>query len=182
MKDTFNLTPVLEGPRLIVRPIKEGDWGGMFSAAAKPKIWEFHPVTERYKEPMFRAFFDDAIASNSAFTFIDNETGRIIGSSRFNGLDEELGEVEIGWTFLDHDFWGGSYNAEIKKLMLDHAFKFVDTVVFWVGDKNIVSMRAMEKIGGVKRNQMVDRVLGGIRYPHIIYEIRKTDTILTSGK
>ena len=98
-----------------------------------------------------------AIASGSAFTFVDSETGRIIGSSRFNGLDEELGEVEIGWTFLDHDFWGGSYNAEIKKLMLDHAFKFVDTVVFWVGDRNIVSMRAMEKIGGVKRDQMIDR-------------------------
>ena len=59
------------------------------------------------------------------------------------------------------------------KLMLDHAFKFVDTVVFWVGDTNIVSMRAMEKIGGVKRDQVIGRVLGGINYPHIIYEIRK---------
>ena len=57
--------------------------------------------------------------------------------------------------------------------MLDHAFKFVDTVVFWVGDTNIVSMRAMEKIGGVKREQLIGRVLGGINYPHIIYEIRK---------
>jgi RimJ/RimL family protein N-acetyltransferase len=57
--------------------------------------------------------------------------------------------------------------------MLDHAFKLVDTVVFWVGDTNIVSRRAMEKIGGVTRGEMKGRVLDGINYPHIIYEIRK---------
>lgn len=131
----------------------------MFAAAANPKVWELHPVTDLYKERVFRTFFDGAIASGSAFKFVDGETGRITRSSRFNGLDEELGEIEIGWTFLGHDFWVGSYNAEIKKLMLDHAFKFVDTVVFWVGV--------------VKRDQIISRVLGGINYPHIIYEIRK---------
>ena len=173
MTNRFDFKPTLKGPRVIVRPIQEDDWEGMLAAAANPKVWAFHPVTDRYKEPIFRVFFDDAIASGKAFTFVDVQTGRIIGSSRFNDLDEELGEIEIGWTFLDFHFWGGSYNAEIKKLMLKHAFKFVDTVVFWVGDTNIVSMRAMEKIKGVKRSQVKGRVLNGINYPHIIYEIRK---------
>jgi len=173
MSNIFDFNPVLEGPRVTVRPIQKDDWDGLFAAASNPKVWELHPANNRYTEPVFRAFFDDAVASGSAFTFVDRETGRIIGSSRYNGLDEELGEIEIGWTFLDHDYWGGSYNAEIKKLMLDHAFKFIDTVVFWVGDTNIVSMRAMEKIGGVKRGEVKGRVLNGINYPHIIYEIRK---------
>ena len=173
MTGRFDFRPLLQGPRVTVRPIQEDDWEGMFVAAANPKVWEFHPVIDRYKEPIFRVFFDDAIVSGSALTFVDDKTGRIIGSSRFNGLDEELSEIEIGWTFLDYDFWGGSYNAEIKKLMLEHAFKFVDAVVFWVGDTNIVSLRAMEKIGGVKRDEVKGRVLNGINYPHIIYEIRK---------
>lgn len=173
MSDTFDYKAVLEGPRVTVRPVQADDWDGMFAAAANPKVWEQHPVRDRYTEPVFRGFFDDALASGSAFTFVDRETGRIIGSSRYNGLDEALSEIEIGWTFLDHDYWGGSYNAEIKKLMLDHAFGFVDTVVFWVGDTNVVSMRAMEKIGGVRRDEVIGRVLNGIDYPHIIYEIRK---------
>lgn len=173
MSNIFDFNPVLEGPRVTVRPIQKDDWDGLFAAASNPKVWELHPANNRYTEPVFRAFFDDAVASGSAFTFVDRETGRIIGSSRYNGLDKELSEIEIGWTFLDHDYWGGSYNAEIKKLMLDHAFKFIDTVVFWVGDTNIVSMRAMEKIGGVKRGEVKGRVLNGINYPHIIYEIRK---------
>ena len=173
MTKAFDFKPTLQGPRVTVRPIRADDWQGMYVAASNPQVWENHPASNRHEEPIFRGFFDDALASGSAFTFVDSETDRIIGSSRYNGLDEALGEIEIGWTFLDHDYWGGSYNAEIKKLMLDHAFRFVDTVVFWVGDTNIVSMRAMEKIGGVKRDEVKDRVLNGTSYPHIIYEIRK---------
>jgi hypothetical protein len=27
-------------------------------------------------------------------------------------------------------------NRGVKQLMLDHAFTFVDTIIFWVGDEN----------------------------------------------
>ena len=108
-------------------------------------------MRNRYTEPVFRAFFDGALGSRSAFAFVDRESGKIIGSSRYHGYDPQLSEIEIGWTFLARAYWGGSYNAEVKKLMLDHAFTFVDTVVFWVGETNWRSQRAMEKIGGVRR-------------------------------
>ncbi len=173
MNTAFEFQPILQGPRVTVRPIEEKDWEGMYAVASNPKVWEVHPVSDRYKETVFRDFFDAAVASGTAFSFVDRDSGLIIGSSRYYGLDTDLGEVEIGWTFLAYDYWGGSFNAEVKKLMLDHAFKFVDAVVFWVGDSNIRSMRAMEKIGGIKRQQMQNRVLNGVSYPHIIYEIRK---------
>jgi hypothetical protein len=34
--------------------------------------------------------------------------------------------------------------------MLEHAFKFVDTVVFWVGETNVHSQHAVEKVGDVE--------------------------------
>jgi hypothetical protein len=43
-------------------------------------------------------------------------------------------EVEIGWTFPVRSHWGGATNREVKRLMLDHAFTFVETVIFWVGE------------------------------------------------
>ena len=55
--------------------------------------------------------------------------------------------MEIGWTFLERVFWGGTYNRELKSLMLDHAFRFVDRVLFVVGENNIRSQKALEKIG-----------------------------------
>jgi RimJ/RimL family protein N-acetyltransferase len=38
----------------------------------------------------------------------------------------------------------------MKRLMLSHAFKFVDNVIFFVGSTNLRSQRAVEKIGGVR--------------------------------
>ena len=51
-------------------------------------------------------------------------------------------EIEIGWTFLARSHWGGTYNGEMKQLMLRHAFKFVNSVIFLVGPQNLRSQRA----------------------------------------
>ncbi len=80
--------------------------------------------------------------------------------------------MEIGWTFLARDYWGGSYNFEIKQLMLDHAFLFVDTVVFWVGEDNMRSRRATEKIGGVLRDGIHYKDISGDS-PYVVYELQK---------
>jgi RimJ/RimL family protein N-acetyltransferase len=81
---------------------------------------------------------------------IDARTQGMIGSSRFHGYDKERDEVEIGWTFLARSYWGGTYNGQVKELMLQHAFRFVNRVVFLVGSQNMRSQRAVEKIGGVR--------------------------------
>ena len=73
----------------------------------------------------------------------------MIGSSRYFGYDEAASEIEIGWSFLARSYWGGSYNREMKRLMLEHAFMFVSNVVFLIGPENWRSRRAIEKLGGV---------------------------------
>ncbi len=175
MSTDFVLQPVLTGPRVTVRPVEEGDWDSMFAAASDPEIWMQHPVPTRYQESVFRGYFDDAVSCGSAFSFVDNESGAVIGSSRYHGLDSEKSEVEIGWTFLARAYWGGSYNAEIKKLMVEHALRFVDTVIFWVGETNMRSRRAMEKIGGVLRDGTVTRPEVGDD-PYVVYEITRATT------
>lgn len=146
----FDLQPVLRGERLELRPLREEDFDALFAVASDPLIWKQHPDSDRYEEPVFRQFFRDAIESGGALVAVDLEDGRIIGSSRFHGYDEARSEVEIGWTFLARSHWGGVYNGEMKRLMLEHAFRFVDSVVFLVGPQNIRSQRALEKIGAVR--------------------------------
>lgn len=170
----LDLAPVLVGPNITVRPIENSDWQGLFAAAADPKLWAQHPSSDRYQEPVFKAFFDAAIASKSAFTFVDNKSGQLMGSSRYNGFDKEASEIEIGWTFIARSHWGGTANAEIKTLMLNHAFGFVETVVFWVGETNQRSRRAMQKIGGVLRDGVHYREIAGDE-PHVIFEIHRAD-------
>lgn len=168
-----DLQPTLSGGLVTVRPVRPDDWEGMFAAASDPKIWEQHPEPERYQEAVFRKYFAAALASGSAFTFIDKASGTIIGSSRFWGYDAEASEIEIGWTFLARHYWGGRYNAEIKALMLGYAFTIVDTVVFWIGAENVRSRRATEKLGAVRRTGIFYRGAAGDD-PHVVYEIRAT--------
>ncbi|MGH6876563.1 MAG: GNAT family N-acetyltransferase [Rhizomicrobium sp.] len=165
--------PVLTGDLVELCPIRAEEGKEMFAVAADPGIWEGHPASDRYNEPVFREFFDAALASGSALTIRDRSTGRIIGSSRYHDWKPGRSEVEIGYTFLARSHWGGTYNREIKRLMLDHAFRFVDTVSFVVGETNIRSQRAMEKIGGVRRPGFQDRNLRGHIARHVVYEIRK---------
>jgi RimJ/RimL family protein N-acetyltransferase len=166
-----DLQPTLVGQTVIIRPLREENWPELFAAASDPLIWALHPARDRYKEDVFRAFFDDAMALKSAFAFVDKEPGALIGSSRYYGYDSDRSEIEIGWTFLVRQYWGGNTNREIKRLMLDHAFTFVDTVVFWVGAENWRSQRAMEKIGGVRRDGLVFRPPSTA--PNVVFEITK---------
>jgi hypothetical protein len=61
-----------------------------------------------------------------------------------------------GWTFLARAYWGGSYNGELKQLMLRHAFRFVRRVVFLVDPANIRSQQAVERIGAIRAGRRRD--------------------------
>jgi N-acetyltransferase len=146
----FELQPILKGELIELRPLASEDWDELFAVASDSLIWEQHPERDRYKEDVFRTFFKDALESGGAFVIIDRQTQHIIGSTRFYGYDPEKSEIEIGWTFLARKYWGGRYNAEMKRLLLNHAFKFVENIVFFVGEDNVRSQKALEKIGAIK--------------------------------
>lgn len=166
--------PVLEGERLLLRPLRPEDWADLFAVASDPEIWAIHPAHDRWQEGVFRAFFDEALTQRGAVAVIDKASGRIIGSSRWQGHDPaDGGSVEIGWTFLARSHWGGAFNFELKRLMLTHALRRVERVLFRVGETNWRSRRAMEKIGG----QLTDAVdiydMAGREIVHVVYEITR---------
>src|SRR5437867_4452796 len=150
LRMSFDLQPVLKGELLGLRPLRPEDFHDLYAVASDPLIWEKHPIKDRYKEEVFKGFFREALESGGALIALDSKDGRVIGSSRFHGHDKEKSEIEIGWTFLARSHWGGSYNKEMKQLMLRHAFRFVNSVIFGVGPQNVRSQRAVEKIGGVR--------------------------------
>ena len=144
----FDKQPILKGNLLEMRPLHESHFLRLFEVAKDPLIWEQHPANDRWKESVFKNFFRESINSGGALIAIDKKTGNVIGSSRYHGYNEKLSEVEIGWTFLARHYWGGIYNGEMKRLMIDHAFKYVSNVVFLIGPNNVRSQKSIEKIGG----------------------------------
>ena len=165
--------PTLTGERLLLRPLAAGDWDALYAVASDRLIWELHPAHDRRQEPVFREYFANALKFKGAVVVIDRASGAIIGSSRWQGFDAERSSVEIGWTFLARSHWGGTWNRELKALMLDHALRHVETVEFQIGEANLRSRRAMEKIGGrlSDRSNVVEMADGPVR--HVIYEITR---------
>lgn len=167
----FNLQPNLYGTLLALRPLQDSDFPSLFSVACDPLIWEQHPNSDRYQEPVFRAFFDGAMESKGAFLIYDISTGEVMGSSRYAGLGLQMSEVEIGWTFLSRAYWGGRYNSELKSLMLKHAFQYVDSVIFKIGVSNIRSQKAVLKLGA-QREEVLTNAMG---IPVIRFRLRRSD-------
>jgi RimJ/RimL family protein N-acetyltransferase len=170
----MNRQPVLEGERLLLRPLCPDDWDALYAVASDPLIWEVHPAHDRWQEPVFRAYFADALDKGGALVVIDKASGTIIGSSRMQGHDPaDGGSVEIGWTFLARSHWGGETNREMKRLMLSHALRFVERAIFRVGETNGRSRRAMEKIGGRLTGETEVEMRAGQPSVHVIYEITR---------
>lgn len=168
--------PTLLGDNLLLRPLTEDDWESMYAVASDPLLWEVHPAWDRFKEPVFREYFAGAIESRGALAVIDRATGTIIGGSRYANFVPERNEIEIGWSFLARDYWGGAYNREMKMLMLTHAFRFFDSIRFNIGATNLRSRRAIEKIGARLDGEYVPEAINGVPpVLHVIYRLNKAE-------
>ena len=172
---SFEYQPVLKSDLVELRPLRSDDYASLYEVAADPLIWEQHPVKNRHEEESFQSFFRESLASQGALIAIDRKSQRVIGSARFHGSDEHADEVEIGWVFLSRSHWGGTYNREMTRLMVRHAFRFVSRVVWLAAPENVRSQRAVEKLGGKRVGSRPDTG-GRLSY---VYELTESGPTAT---
>jgi N-acetyltransferase len=142
----LDLQPTLMGTHITLRPLAAQDFNELFVAALDPLVWAQHPDPGRGTREGFPPFFDGALKSKGCLVAIDAARWSIIGWSRYSNYAP--GErITIGYTFLARSHWGGASNAEMKRLMLRHAFTDVQEVLFTVAERNVRSRRAVEKLG-----------------------------------
>lgn len=170
----FDFQPRLSGDLIAMRPYQAADYQALFAAASDPLIWAMHPMQDRWREPVFKDYIEDAFTDRGGLVAIDRASGDIIGYSRYSERFAAPGEIEIGWTFLARGYWGGPYNSDMKRLMLTHAFRHYDRVIFRVGEINLRSRRALEKIGGVLTDRRQMAAHGGREVIHVVYMIERT--------
>jgi RimJ/RimL family protein N-acetyltransferase len=173
----LDLQPTLADALVLIRPLQSSDFAALYAVASDPLIWEQHPARDRYLEPVFREFFEQGMASGGALLVLDATTQAVLGSSRYAGYQPDAREVEIGWTFFARSCWGGSVNSAVKALMLDHAFRSVDSVIFSVGESNIRSQKAVSKLGAVVEGSMT---VGGA--PYLRFRLTRAKTSYPPGK
>ncbi|QIY83435.1 GNAT family N-acetyltransferase [Chryseobacterium sp. NEB161] len=171
----FSIQPILKNDDVKLIPLQENDFEQLFSVASDPLVWEQHPNKDRYKRDVFERFFEGAIESGGAFKIIEKNTGEIAGSTRFYNYNAADNSIFIGYTFYARKFWGSKMNPQVKKLMLDYIFQFVDKVNFHVGKDNLRSQKAMEKLGAKKVDEVTVAYYGEPDRLNVVFEILKTD-------
>jgi RimJ/RimL family protein N-acetyltransferase len=169
----FDLQPTLEDDLIILRPLQENDFEALYGVASDPLIWEQHPARDRWQREVFEVFFRGAMESGGAFAVIDKKSGKMIGSSRFVKVKEDVNAIEIGWTFLAREYWGGVYNLSMKRLMIDHALRFVGNILFFIGENNMRSRKAVEKLGGVLITELDGIPITAPTDARVIYNLSK---------
>ena len=174
MMDTvIDLQPILQNDLVIAVPLQQTDFEILYTAASDPLIWEQHPNKNRYQRNEFENYFKGAIESGGAFLVKDAQTGEIIGSSRYSDHDAVTKTIAIGYTFFIRSHWGTGHNYALKKLMLDHAFQFADTVKFYIGAINKRSQISLERFGAVKTGETEMAYYGEPAKLDYIYAITK---------
>jgi RimJ/RimL family protein N-acetyltransferase len=171
----FELQPQIHNDLIRLEPLALADFEALYAVASDPLVWEQHPSKDRYQREVFQNFFNGAIESGGAFRVIDNLTGELIGSSLYYDYHEHERNISVGYTFIARKRWGGGYNRALKTLMLDHAFRFVDRVLFQVGVNNWRSRKAMEKLGGVYIGEESVSYSGEPSHPNVIFKIDAAD-------
>lgn len=172
------LEPVeLKNDLVWLRPLQVNDFESLYAVAADPLIWEQHPNPNRYQREVFQNFFAGAIESAGAYIIYDTSTGEVIGSSRFYDHVPELKEIKIGYTFFSRAVWGKGHNHASKHLMMEYAFRFVDQVIFHVGESNTRSRIAMTRLGATLTGMETVAYYGEPDRLNCVFRIRKENWV-----
>ncbi|WP_346984989.1 GNAT family N-acetyltransferase [Chryseobacterium sp. POE27] len=169
----FSIQTILENQEYQLIPLQQGDFESLYNVASDPEVWKQHPNKDRYQKEVFEIFFNGAMKSGGAFKIVEKSTDEILGSSRFYDYNEKENSIFIGYTFYGTKCWGKGINPQIKKLMLDYIFQFVDTVYFHVGKDNIRSRIAIEKLGAGNKGEYEIAYFGEPSRMNILYQIKK---------
>lgn len=154
---------VLEGERVILRPMQHGDIDELIAAGSDSRIWQFGTVAP--EEAALRTYYEEALENKrqgTQFPFvIFDKQGNIIGTTRFGEISPGQRKLEIGWTWYKPELWGKGYNEECKYLLLTYCFDVLKTVrvELKTSENNYRSRRAILRLGcafeGVRRNHII---------------------------
>ena len=114
---------LIETERLYLRPFLFEDTGDFYQIASNPENLEFiFPVQADLAETQYvlaNYFMKNPLG---VWAICDKKTKQMIGSIKFEKLDEIKGEAELGY-FLRKDFWGIGLMTEVVKKLVALSFE-----------------------------------------------------------
>lgn len=113
------------------------------------------------------------------FIIYDKKNEAYAGCTRFMNIDYKNKVLDIGSTWIGYEFQGTGLNKHIKYTMLHYAFEklLFEKVEFKIDERNIISRKAVEGIGGTLEGILRQNVylLNGYKRNTCVYGILKAE-------
>jgi RimJ/RimL family protein N-acetyltransferase len=143
----------LENLRVKLSPLKLEDSDHLFPIAQQEKLVQYSP-SDIATLPALKNFIGMALEqqlqkTGIPFVIFDKKTQSYAGCTRYMNIDWHNRVLHIGSTWIGREFQGTGLNANVKFLMLQHAFEEMDfeKVEFRIDERNKRSRKAVEKLG-----------------------------------
>lgn len=172
---------ILENTRVKLSPLTISNYHHIMEIAKEPKLIQYSPGKIDTPKDL-KTYIETALEcqeNNTALPFIvfDKQSNRYAGTTRYMNIDWHNSVLHIGATWIGREFQGTGLNANMKFLMLQHAFEVLkfQKIEFRIDERNTVSRKAVEKIGGklegILRKNVI--MLDGFRRNTCCYGILK---------
>lgn len=176
--------PVLEGQHVRLEPLSEAHLDGLFRIGQRQDDWAYLPTGAFTSRADAEQWVQQALALarkelHFPYVLVEPETGALMGSTRYLNVRPRDHGLEIGYTWLGHDYQRTAVNTEAKYLLLRHAFEGLGAfrVELKTDARNLRSQKAIERLGaqkeGVLRRHMV--VQDGYVRDSVMYSITDLD-------
>ena len=165
---------VLENEQLLLRPLQAEDFPALLPLTQDHSLWTYftHDLsTLAGLETWAAGHFS---GERLQFVVIDKHSGKVLGSTGFGNYFPRDQRIEIGWTWLGKAFQGTGINAQMKSLMLQHAFEELEMlrVEFKTDVLNLPARQALLRLGATEE--------GVLRSHSLMTNGRRRDTIYYS--
>ncbi|WP_127590587.1 GNAT family N-acetyltransferase [Paenibacillus lautus] len=153
IEDHFEIFPILETDRILLRPITYADIDNMYQYCAVPQVsryttWNYHRSKEDTK-----GFIDFVLNRYETekvgpWGIEHKETKKLIGSCSFVRWDNRCLRAELGYV-LSNEYWNQGIMTEVVNRIIEYAFKDLELVRVEAKchPENVGSARVMEKSG-----------------------------------
>ena len=156
----------LVGETVTLQPLSSNHSQALVRAASDGKLWELWytavPSRDTIDGYITQALADKKAGKALPFVVVENNTGRVIGCTRFCNVVAEHKRLEIGYTWYGKSHQRTSINSQCKLLLLSHAFEHLNAIAveFRTHWHNLASRKAITRLGakqdGVLRNHSIE--------------------------
>ncbi len=174
----MDFTLELQSDKVRLRPVRLEDYTQFRALTNDASMWTWF-TSDLSVNSILKTWVADAVKQTNerqrlAFTIVDIQQKKVIGSTSFGNISEHDKRIEIGWTWIGKSFWGKGFNDEVKFLMLNFCFENLqfERVELKTDVLNVAARKALLRMGFIEE--------GILRSHTLMTHNRRRDTIYYS--